>query len=102
MEETGGAETGPQSERKGQVVFMEASKVLDQVRTHFFELSEYSDSLDRVEKDRLLKRWEYELAAYPEAFIGHSLGEWLARKWFAVMKTSGTFLLFQAYVGRRF
>ena len=32
------------------------SKALDQIRTRFFEVSKYSDSLDLDEKERLLKR----------------------------------------------
>ena len=34
------------------------SETLDQIRTRFFEIAEYSDSLDSDEKERLLKRWE--------------------------------------------
>ena len=61
---------------------LNTSEALDQVRTRIFELSEYSDSLDKKDKDRLLRRWEDELAAYSEPFIGHSLSEWLAREYF--------------------
>jgi hypothetical protein len=53
---------------------------LDQIRTRFFELAEFSDSLDLDEKDRLLRRWEAELADFSSAFIGRSLTEWLNRK----------------------
>ena len=32
------------------------SEALDQIRTRFFEVAKYSDSLDSDEKERLLKR----------------------------------------------
>ena len=56
------------------------SEALDQIRTRFFELAEFSDSLDLDEKNRLLSRWEAELADFSSAFIGRSLTEWLNRK----------------------
>jgi hypothetical protein len=56
------------------------SEALDSIRTRFFEVAEFSDSLDSDEKDRLLRRWEEELADFSSAFIGRSLGEWLNRK----------------------
>jgi hypothetical protein len=37
----------------------------------------WPDSLDEEDKDRLLKRWEAELADFSSAFIGRSVGEWL-------------------------
>jgi hypothetical protein len=58
---------------------LNTSEALDQVRTRFFEVNQYSNWLDTEDKDRLLNRWEDELAAFCEAFIGHSLTEWLAR-----------------------
>jgi Ni,Fe-hydrogenase III large subunit len=48
-------------------------EVLDQVRSRFFELAEYADSLDLDKQSRLLSRWEEEVAAYSEALIGQSL-----------------------------
>jgi hypothetical protein len=56
------------------------SEALDQIRTRFFELAEFSDSLDSEENDRLLSRWEAELADFSNAFIGRSLTEWQNRK----------------------
>jgi hypothetical protein len=56
------------------------SEALDQIRTRFFEVTEFSDSLDLDEKDRLLKHWEAELADFSSAFIGRSFTEWLNRK----------------------
>jgi hypothetical protein len=53
---------------------------LDQIRTCFFEVAEFSDSLDSDEKGRLLRRWEAELANFSSAFIGRPLTEWLNRK----------------------
>jgi hypothetical protein len=35
---------------------LNTSETLDHVRTRFFELSEFTDSLDSDEKERLLKR----------------------------------------------
>ena len=55
------------------------SEALESVRTRFFEVVEVSDSLDIEARDRLLSRWEAELADYTSAFIGRSLEEWLAR-----------------------
>jgi hypothetical protein len=55
------------------------SETLDSIRTRFFELSEFTDELDSDEKERLLKRWEEELADFSSAFIGRSLSEWLNR-----------------------
>ena len=55
------------------------SEALDQIRTRFFEVSEYSDSLDLDEKERLLKRWEDELADFSSAFIGRSFEDWIKR-----------------------
>ena len=45
--------------------------------TSGFEVSEYSDSLDLDEKNRLLKRWEDELADYSSTFIGRLIKEWI-------------------------
>ena len=56
------------------------NEALDSVRTRFFEVVEISDSLDEEARERLLKRWEEELADYTSAFIGRSLTEWLERK----------------------
>jgi hypothetical protein len=56
------------------------SEALDSIRTRFFELSEFTDQLDSEEKERLLKRWEDELADFSSAFIGRSLSEWLNRE----------------------
>jgi hypothetical protein len=56
------------------------SEALDQIWTRFFELAEFSDSLDLDEKNRLLSRWEAELADFSSVFIGRSLTEWLNRK----------------------
>jgi hypothetical protein len=47
-----------------------------QIRSRFFELSEFADQLDSEEKDCLYKRWE-ELAQYSRALIGWSLDEWI-------------------------
>jgi hypothetical protein len=55
------------------------SEALDQIRTRFFEIAEYGDSLDDDARDRLLKRWEAELADYTSAFIGRSFTEWVNR-----------------------
>ena len=55
------------------------SETLDQIRTRFFEVAEYSDSLDSDEKERLLKRWETELADFSSTFIGRSFEEWIKR-----------------------
>jgi hypothetical protein len=41
---------------------------------------ELSDSLDEKARERLLRRWEAELADYTSAFIGGSLTEWLMRE----------------------
>jgi hypothetical protein len=49
-------------------------------RNRFFEVVEVSDSLDEEARERLLKRWEEELADYTSAFIGRSLTEWLERE----------------------
>ena len=54
--------------------------VLDSIRTRFFEVVELSDSLDDEARDRLLMRWEAELADYSSAFISRSLTEWLERE----------------------
>ena len=42
-----------------------------------FEVVELSDSLDEDARERLLNRWEEELADYLGAFIGRSLSAWL-------------------------
>jgi hypothetical protein len=55
------------------------SETLDSICTRFFELSEFTNELDSDEKERLLKRWEEELADFLSAFIGRSLSEWLNR-----------------------
>lgn len=56
------------------------NEALDSIRTRFYEVVELSDSLDEDARDRLLKRWEGELADYTSAFIGRSLEEWLRRE----------------------
>jgi hypothetical protein len=55
------------------------SEALDQIRTRFFEVAEYSDSLDLDEQERLLKRREDELADFSSAFIGQSFEDWIKR-----------------------
>jgi hypothetical protein len=55
------------------------SEALDSIRTRFYELSEFINQLDSDEKERLLRRWEGELADFSSAFIGRSLEEWLNR-----------------------
>ena len=55
------------------------SEALESIRTRFFEVVEISDSLDEEARERLLRRWEAELADYTSAFIGRSLKEWLER-----------------------
>ncbi len=55
------------------------SETLDQIRTRFFEVAEFSNSLNSDEKARLLKRSEEELANFSSAFIGRSLEEWVNR-----------------------
>jgi hypothetical protein len=51
------------------------SETLDEIRTRFFELAEYADSLDADEKER----WEEELSDFSSAFIGQSFEEWIKR-----------------------
>jgi hypothetical protein len=51
------------------------NKALEQVRTRFFKVVELSDSLDKEARERLLRRWEAELADYISAFISRSLEE---------------------------
>ena len=41
---------------------LQTSETLDQIRSRFFELSEIASHLDNEEKERLLARWESELA----------------------------------------
>ena len=55
------------------------SEALESIRTRFFEVVEISDSLDEEARERLLRRWEGELADYTSAFIGRSVTEWLQR-----------------------
>ena len=55
------------------------SEALESIRTRFFEVVEISDSLDEEACERLLRRWEGELADYTSAFIGRSVTEWLQR-----------------------
>jgi hypothetical protein len=38
-----------------------------------------AESPDDDEKNRLLERWENELADFSNALIGHSLNDWLSR-----------------------
>ena len=45
------------------------SKTLDQIRTRFFEITEFGESLDPDEKERLLKRWEEELADFSNLLL---------------------------------
>jgi hypothetical protein len=54
-------------------------RLLESIRTRFYEVVELSDSLDEEAHERLLARWESELANYTSAFIGRSLSEWLER-----------------------
>jgi hypothetical protein len=55
------------------------SETLESIRTRFYEVVELSNSLDKEARERLLARWEAELANYTSAFISRSLGEWLER-----------------------
>jgi hypothetical protein len=56
------------------------SETLESIRTRFFQVVELSDSLDEEARERLLRRWEAELADYTSAFISRSLTEWLERE----------------------
>jgi hypothetical protein len=56
------------------------SETLESIRTRFFEVVELSDSLDEDARERLLSRWEEELADFSSGFIGRSLSEWLNRE----------------------
>jgi hypothetical protein len=55
------------------------SEALESVGARLFEVVEVSDSLDEEARERLLRRWEEELADCTSAFIGRSLTEWLER-----------------------
>jgi hypothetical protein len=55
------------------------NKTLESIRTRFFKVVEVSDSLDKEARNRLLRRWEAELASFSSAFIGRSVTEWLQR-----------------------
>jgi hypothetical protein len=59
---------------------LNTSEALDQVRSRFFELSEFADQFDVEERDRLFKRWEAEVAQFSRALIGVSLDDWILRK----------------------
>ena len=59
---------------------LHTSETLDHVRNRFFELSELTSQLDMEEKERLLKRWEEELASFSSALIGSSLLDWVNKK----------------------
>jgi hypothetical protein len=59
---------------------LNTSEALDQIRSRFFELSEFADQLDSEEKDRLYKRWEEELAQHSRALVGWSLEDWIRRE----------------------
>jgi hypothetical protein len=50
------------------------------MRTRFYELVELSDSLDEEARDRLLARWEREVAKFSSALIGLSVTEWMSRE----------------------
>ena len=56
------------------------SETLELIRTCFFEVVKISNSLDEEARERLLRRWEGELADYTSAFISRSLTEWLERE----------------------
>ena len=58
---------------------LNTSEALDQIRSRFFELSEFADQLDIEEKDRLFKRWEEEIVQYSRSLIGSTLDEWVQR-----------------------
>ena len=60
---------------------LNTSKALDQIRSRYFELSEFVSQLESEdEKERLLERWEKELAQHSRALIGWSLDEWVKRE----------------------
>ena len=64
---------------------LNTSEALDQIRSRFFELSEFADQLDDEEKDRLFKRWKDDVTQYSRALIGSSLDEWVARAQGAIL-----------------
>jgi hypothetical protein len=55
------------------------SKALELIQTRFFKVVEIFDLLDKEVRERLLRRWEGELADYTSAFISRSMTEWLER-----------------------
>jgi hypothetical protein len=56
------------------------SEALDAMRTRFYKVAELSESLNKEARDRLLKRWEREVAKFARALIGPSVTEWLNRE----------------------
>jgi hypothetical protein len=51
------------------------SETLNQIRTRFYEVTEFSDTLTLDKKERLLKRWRDELTNFSSNFIGQSFSE---------------------------
>ncbi len=49
------------------------------MRTRFFEVAEYANSLPLVEKEELLDRWEAERDRALEPLIGLDMVEWVHR-----------------------
>lgn len=56
---------------------LNTSKALDQIRSCFFELSDFVNQLDLDKKDRLYKYQEEEIAQYSQRLISQSLDEWI-------------------------
>lgn len=53
------------------------SDALYQVHNRYMDVVKYSKTLDEVERNKLLKRWEVELADFTRASVGSSLHDWM-------------------------
>ena len=53
------------------------NETLEQVRTRFYELNEFTDSLSPEEKSATLERFNAELADHLGDLVGRSNEEWL-------------------------
>jgi hypothetical protein len=53
------------------------NEALNAVRTHFYEVVELTEDLDKEARDRLLKRWEQEVVKMAHALTAALVTEWM-------------------------
>lgn len=66
-----------ETESRAEDLKLTTNEILDNIRTRFFDVKEYADSLDPEARDRLLGKWEATMSDLAEYVIGGTVEEWV-------------------------